>query len=51
MLWAQVLPRPQLFFPSKIWYFGIYLNFQGQKSIKNKYIPYFWIQILPNKFH
>jgi hypothetical protein len=24
---AQVLPRPQLIFPSKPWVFGIYLNF------------------------
>ncbi len=30
---AQVLPRPQLIFPSKTWFFGIYLNFQQQKSL------------------
>jgi hypothetical protein len=23
---AQVLPRPQLIFPSKTWFFGIYLK-------------------------
>jgi hypothetical protein len=32
---AQVLPRPQLIFPSKTWFLGIYLNFQRQKSLKN----------------
>jgi hypothetical protein len=32
---AQVLPRPQLIFPSKTWFFGICLNFQLQKSLKN----------------
>jgi len=36
---AQVLPRPQLIFPSKTWFFGIYLNFQCQKSLKNQYLP------------
>jgi hypothetical protein len=35
-----VLPRPQLFFPSKTWFFGIYLNFQLQKSLKNQYLPH-----------
>ncbi len=25
---AQLLPRPQLIFPSKTWFFEIYLNFQ-----------------------
>jgi hypothetical protein len=25
---SQVLPRPQLIFPSKTWFFGVYLNFQ-----------------------
>ncbi len=37
---AQVLPRPQLIFPSKTWFFGIYLNFQQQKSLKNQYLPH-----------
>ncbi len=32
VLLAQVLPHPQLIFPSKTWLFGIYLNFQWQKS-------------------
>jgi hypothetical protein len=31
----QVLPRPQLIFPSKTWFFGIYLNFQQQKPLQN----------------
>ncbi len=30
---AQVFPHPQLIFPSKTWFFGIYLNFQWQKSL------------------
>jgi hypothetical protein len=38
---AQVLSRPQLIFPSKTWFFEIYLNFQGQKSLKNQYLPNF----------
>ncbi len=37
---AQVLPRPQLIFRSKTWFFGIYLNFQRQKSLKNQYLPH-----------
>ncbi len=37
---AQVLPCPQLIFPSKTWFFGIYLNFQGQKSLLNQYLPH-----------
>jgi hypothetical protein len=32
VLLAQVLPRPQLIFPSKTWFFGIYLNFQRGKN-------------------
>jgi hypothetical protein len=35
-----VLPRPQLIFPSKTWFSGIYLNFQLQKSLKNQYLPH-----------
>jgi hypothetical protein len=35
MVDIQVLPRPQLIFPSKTWLFGIYLNFQQQKLFKN----------------
>jgi hypothetical protein len=27
-------------FPSKTWFFGIYLNFQRQKSLKNQYLPH-----------
>jgi len=37
---AQVLPRSQLIFPSKTWFFGIYLNFQQQKLLKNQYLPH-----------
>jgi len=37
---AQLLPRPQLIFPSKTWFLGIYLNFQQQKSLKNQYLSY-----------
>ncbi len=37
---AQVLPRPQLIFPSKTWFFGIYLNFQWQKLLRNQYLPH-----------
>jgi hypothetical protein len=29
-----------LIFPSKTWFFGIYLNFQGQKSFLNQYLPH-----------
>ncbi len=32
---AQVLPPPQLIFPSKTWFFGIYLSFQWQKALLN----------------
>ncbi len=41
VLLAQVLPRPQLKFPFKTWFFGIYLNFQWQKLFKNQYLPHF----------
>jgi hypothetical protein len=37
---TQVLPRPQLIFPSKTWFFGIYLNLQWQKSLLNQYLPH-----------
>ncbi len=37
---AQVLPCPQLIFPSKTWYIGIYLNFQQQKSFKIQHLPH-----------
>ncbi len=40
VLLAQVLPHPQLVFPSKIWFLGIYLNFQRQKSVENQYLPH-----------
>jgi hypothetical protein len=33
MVSLQVLPRPKLIFPSKTWFFGIYLDFQWQKSL------------------
>jgi ABC-type multidrug transport system fused ATPase/permease subunit len=38
---ARVLPYPQLIFPSKTWFFRIYLNFQQQKSNKNQYFSHF----------
>jgi hypothetical protein len=41
VLLAQVLPRPQLIFPSKTWFFGTYVNFQQQKSFKNQYLSHF----------
>jgi len=34
MVDIQVLPSTQLIFPFKAWFFGIYLNFQWQKSLK-----------------
>ncbi len=37
---AQVLSCPQLIFPSKTWFFGIYLNFQWQKSLQNQYLSH-----------
>jgi len=40
VLLAQVLPHPQLNFPSKIGFFRIYLNFQWQKSLQNQYLPH-----------
>ncbi len=41
MPFAHVLLHPQLIFPSKTWFYGIYLNFQWQKSFKNQYLPHF----------
>jgi hypothetical protein len=38
-VWTR--PRPQLIFPSTTWVFGIYLNFQRQKLLKNQYLPHF----------
>jgi len=35
LVWPM-LPHPQLIFPFKTWFFGIYLNFQRQKSLKNQ---------------
>jgi hypothetical protein len=37
---ALALPHPQLIFPFKTWFFGIYLNFQQQKSLKNQYLSH-----------
>jgi hypothetical protein len=37
---AQVLPHPQLIFPSKTWFFEIYLNFEWQKSLENQCLPH-----------
>ncbi len=44
-------PSSSIDFPCKTWFFGIYLNFHLQRSLKNQYLPHFGIQILPNKFH
>jgi len=38
MVSLEVWPRSQLIFPSKIWFFGIYLDFQQHKSFKNQYL-------------
>jgi hypothetical protein len=35
-----MLPSSQLIFPSKTWFFGFFLNFQQQKSLKNQYLPH-----------
>ncbi len=48
---AQVLPRPQLIFPCKTWFFGFYLNFQQLKSLKNQYLPHSDSKSYQNKFH
>ncbi len=34
VLLAQVLPPPQLIFPSRTWFLGIYLNFEGRNHVK-----------------
>ncbi len=36
VLLTQLLPQPQVIFPSKTWFLGIYLTFQRQKSFKNQ---------------
>jgi hypothetical protein len=41
MVSLQVLTRFQLIFPSKTWFFRIYLNFLRQKSLKNQHLPHF----------
>ncbi len=40
MVSLQVLPCSQVIFPFKTWFFGIYFNFQWQKSITNQYLPH-----------
>jgi hypothetical protein len=40
MVDIQVLPCPQWIFPSKIWFFGIYLDFHWQKSLNIQYLPH-----------
>ncbi len=40
MVNLQVLAHSQLIFPSKTWFFGIFLNFQQQKSLKNQYLSH-----------
>jgi hypothetical protein len=65
MVILQVFPRSQVIFPFKTWFFGIYLNFQWQKShfkIFFQYLPHsesksyqinsvkiFLIKIFPSK--
>jgi hypothetical protein len=39
MVTLQVLSGSRPIFPSKTWFFRIYLNFQRQKSLKNQYFP------------
>jgi len=40
MISLQVLPCSQLIFPSKTGFFGIYSNFQWQKSLENQYLSH-----------
>jgi len=40
MVILQMLSHSQPIFPSKTWFFGIYLNFQQQKSLKHQYLPH-----------
>jgi hypothetical protein len=37
---AEVTPHSQLIFPSKTWFFEIYLNFEWQKSLENQCLPH-----------
>jgi hypothetical protein len=37
---TQVFPHPQVIFPYKTWFFGIYLSFQRQKSFKNQHLSH-----------
>jgi hypothetical protein len=46
MVSLQVWPLPQLIFPSKTWFFGIYLNSQWHKLLKKQYLSHF-----ESKFH
>ncbi len=49
---AQVLPHPQLIFPSKTWFFlGNLFEFSVSEITLKSISPTFWIQIFPNKFH
>jgi hypothetical protein len=48
---AQVLPRPQLIFPSKTWFFWNLFEFSETEITFKSISLTFWIQILPNKFH
>ncbi len=40
VLLTQLLPQPQVIFPSKTWFLGICLNFQRQKLFKNQYLSH-----------
>ncbi len=48
---AQVLPRPQLIFPSKTWFLEFIWIFSSKNHLKINISHIFWIQISPNKFH
>jgi len=50
---AQVLPRPQLNFPFKTWFFfGNLFEFSAaEKSLKNQYLPRSESKSYQNKFH
>ncbi len=50
LLLGRELPHSQLIFPSKTWFFGIYLKFQWQKSLKNQYLPHSESKSYPRKF-
>ncbi len=48
---AQVLPRPQLIFPSKTWFFWNLFDFSVVEITFKSIFPTIWIQILPINFN